>query len=432
MERGPLDSPGIREAPFGYSSPWACPPRRASSVSLSSSPRLGKPEAGGLLEGEPASSRFVLQSEGLSQGNRIHLLRDGAQAYPRMLEAIEGAQHFILLEMYTFADDFIGQRFARALARRALAGVEVRVLYDALGSRASRREFFGWMRSQGIHVHAYNPIHRFLFGFRYRSRSHRKLLVVDGRTAFVGGLNLTREFASPAEGGGGWRDTELEIEGPAAADLARLTLDYGSLAGERLRRTAIRRSLGRDRVGSGCPVLALGSPRLSDRRLMGRHLQFAFRQARRRIWIANPYFLPGRALRRELRRARERGVDVRLLLPRASDVPPVQYASERMFDRYLRWGIRIFQWPGPMMHAKTAVIDGVWATVGSCNLDALSLLLNDELTAVVPEREFASRLEGMFEEDFQVSRELTRTHWRARGRMRRMAEKLFYLFRIIL
>jgi len=383
------------------------------------------------LPDNPDSTRFALRLEDLHPGNRIELLRDGAGAYPRMLEAIEGARRFILLETYIFSDDFVGRRFARALAAKAREGVEVRVLCDSLGSKATPREFFGWMRSQGIRVHAFHPIRPLLHGLRYRSRNHRKVLIIDGHTAFAGGLNLSREYAPLEEGGAGWRDTEIRIEGPAAAELARLSLEYWPKEEER-RLAPILPVDPAPQKENGSPVLSLGSSRLRDRFRISRNLRFAFRRARRRIWIANPYFLPGRALRGELRRAARRGVDVRLLVPLESDVPPAHYAAQRLFERYLRWGIRIFQWPGPMMHAKTAVIDTQWSTVGSYNMDSLSLLLNDELTVVVLNRDFGERLESMFREDFEACEELTLDAWRKRGWLRRLAEKFFSLFRLIL
>src|SRR6185369_1764756 len=271
----------------------------------------------------------------------------------------------------------------------------------------------------------------FLYGLRYRSRNHRKVLIIDGRTAFVGGLNLSREYASIEDGGGGWRDTEIELQGPAAAELARLSLEFWPEEKKRHPAPLIR-VVRPPAQPNGSPVLILGSSRLQDRFRISRNLRFAFRQARRRIWIANPYFLPSRSLRGELRRAARRGVDVRLLVPRTSDVPPARFASQRLFERYLKWGIRIFEWPGPMMHAKTAVIDTLWSTVGSYNMDPLSLLLNDELTAVVFNRDFGARLEAMFTEDFEASRELTREVWRKRGWFPRLVEKFFYAFRLIL
>jgi|SRR5579862_9511869 len=375
--------------------------------------------------------RFALRTGELLFGNRIDLLRDGAGAYPRMIEAIARARRFILLETYIFSDDFVGRRFARALASKARQGVDIRVLYDSLGSKATPREFFGWMRSQGIRVQAFHPIRPFLHGLRYRSRNHRKVLIIDGHTAFVGGLNLSREYAARQEGGEGWRDTEIEIMGPAASELARLSLDFWPT--EWNHPPALRIALEDPPAQEGgSPVLILGSSRLRDRFKISRHLRFAFRQARQRIWIANPYFLPSPALRGELLRATQRGVDVRLLVPRSSDVPPALFASQRLFQRFLRWGIRIFEWPGPMMHAKTAVIDAQWSTVGSYNMDPLSLLLNDELTAVMLDRGFGARLEAMFREDFEASTELTPEAWQKRGWFRRITEKICYVFRMIL
>ncbi len=387
--------------------------------------------AGPALRETEDSTRFALRIEDLHPGNRVDLLRDGSSAYPRMLEAIAGARRFILLETYIFSDDFVGLRFARALASKAREGVDVRVLCDSLGSKATPREFFGWMRSQGIRVHAFHPIRPFLHGLRYRSRNHRKILIIDGHTAFAGGLNLSREYAPLEEGGDGWRDTEIRIEGPAAAELARLSLEYWPK--ESMRRPAPPLQIDPPlREEDGSPVLILGSSRLRDRFRISRNLRYAFRQAKQRIWIANPYFLPSRSFRGELRRAARRGVDVRLLVPLQSDVAPALYAAQRLFERYLRWGIRIFEWPGPMMHAKTAVIDGQWSTVGSYNMDSLSLLLNDELTVVILNRDFGERLESMFREDFEVSGELTLDAWGKRGWLRRHAEKFCSLFRLIL
>ena len=391
----------------------------------------GRTAVGPDLRETSDATRFALRLEDLRHGNRIDLLRDGGEAYPRMLDAIARARRFILLETYMFSDDFVGQRFARALAAKAREGVDVRVLYDSLGSRAAPRGFFGWMRSQGIRVQAFHPIRPFLHGLRYRSRNHRKVLIIDGRLAFVGGLNLSREYAAFEDGGGGWRDTEIELEGPAAAELARVSLDYWPE--ERKGHPAPILPMVRPALQEqGSPVMILGSSRLRDRFKISRNFRFAFRQARRRIWIANPYFLPSRSLRGELRRATRRGVDVRLLVPRVSDIPPALYASQRLFERYLRWGIRIFEWPGPMMHAKTAVIDTLWSTVGSYNMDPLSLLLNDELTAVMFNRGFGARLEAMFREDFGACKELTLDVWRKRGWLRRLAEKICYIFRLIL
>jgi len=374
------------------------------------------------------SLSLCLRPEDLRPGNRVHLLRDGAEAYPRMLEAVARAERCVYLEMYRFADDAVGRRFARALADRARAGLEVRVLYDAVGSRDTPRDFFGRLRAEGVRVVEFNPIPRFFSGLRYRRRNHRKLLIVDGRVAFLGGMNVAREYAAPEDGGLGWRDTQVELKGPVVADLLRMAQEIWC------RQTRCVREPPPEVVTlppqeKGIPALVLSSHRFRKRWEIGRHYLHALRHARTRIWIANPYFLPSIRFRRAMRRAARRGVDVRLLVPSQSDVPPALYAAQHLFARLLRWGVRVFEWPGPMMHAKTAVIDGTWATVGSYNLDHLSLVHNLELTAILVDPGFGREVEAMFEQDFARSREVKREAWERRGWGRRLLEDFFYLFR---
>ncbi len=368
--------------------------------------------------------RLCLLPGSLREGNRVRLLRDGAEAYPRMREAIAKAEKSVLLEMYTFAEDSTGRSFARLLAEKAEAGVEVRVLYDAVGSKDSSREFFGRMRSRGVLVREFHPLWKMVRGLRYRRRNHRKLLVVDGRIGFVGGLNLSREYASKEEGGLGWRDTQVELEGPVVPDLADTFHELW-----RQRKDPASPVVDVKPREAGILVRALSSHQFRNRWSIGRSYRFALHHATRRIWIANAYFLPSAGFRRVLRKAVRRGVDVRILVPARSDVPPAQYASQRLYGRFLKWGLRIFEWPGPMMHAKTAVVDGAWSTVGSYNIDHLSLFHNYELTANIADAGFGRRMEEMFEQDFGQSRELRLDEWKRRGWGRKFLEDFWYTFR---
>jgi cardiolipin synthase len=177
------------------------------------------------------------------------------------------------------------------------------------------------------------------------------------------------------------------------------------------------------------PTLALSSHVLLNRWDIGSHYRYAMSRARERIWIANPYFLPSWGFQRELRRAAGRGVDVRVLVPARTDVAPALYAAQRSFSRFLKSGIRLFEWSGPMMHAKTALIDGSWVTVGSYNIDHLSLVHNFELTAVVVDRGLGAEMQVMFEADFARCRELQLDEWRRRGWRRRALETLFHPLR---
>jgi cardiolipin synthase len=371
-------------------------------------------------------SRLCLKPEALRPGNRVRLLRDGAEAYPRMLEAIAQAERHIQLEMYLFADDSVGRRFADALSERARAGIEIRVLYDAAGSRETPREFFGRLRAAGARVAEFRPLFGSFRRFRLPRRNHRKLLIVDGYTAFVGGLNIAHAYASIEEGGLGWRDTQVELQGPVVADLTAMFLELWRR--ERLG------APGADPVpdpppAGRVPALALSSHVFLNRWDIGSHYRYAMSRARERIWIANPYFLPSGRFRRELRRAVDRGVDVRVIVPARTDVPPALYAAQRSFSRYLRWGIRLFEWSGPMMHAKTALVDGSWVTVGSYNIDHLSLFHNYEVTAVVVDRGVGAEMQVMFEADFAKCRELKLDEWRRRGWKRRVLEALFHPLR---
>ncbi len=359
-------------------------------------------------------------------GNRVDLLRDGAEAYPRMLEAIAGARQSILLEVYTFAGDETGRRFADALASRARAGVAVRVLYDSVGSFDSPDELFQALEEAGARVLEYHPIRPWARGFSLRRRDHRKLLVADGRVAFVGGLNIARAYDAPDRGGLGWHDAAVRIEGPVVWDLVEM---FSRTWKKGLRATPLNRPPPiPPPVAGGMQAAALGAERWRGRRSIGRAFLRAIRTAERRVWVSNAYFVPAPRFVRALRGAAHRGVDVRVLVPAVTDVPGVRHASRALFGALLRRGVRIFEWEGPVLHAKTAVIDSRWCTVGSYNLDHMSMLHNLELTVLALGPALAARMERAFEEDLRRSREVSLADWKRRGWWRRFVEGFFYLF----
>jgi cardiolipin synthase len=382
----------------------------------------------GLTASTHAGGKLCLRPESLRPGHRLTLHRDGGEAYPRMLEAIRGARQSVLLEMYLFADDATGRTFGDALAGCAEAGLDVRLLYDAVGSRTTGNAFFGELRARGVKVAEFQPLARWIAGLAFGRRNHRKLLVVDGRVAFIGGLNISSEYASVADGGLGWRDTLVEIEGPSVLEQQKAFLDLWM----RIRRNDPPLPVHAPApapASGGARVLAVSSQRLRDRWEIARHYRYAIEQARESVWIASAYFLPSLRFTRSLRAARRRGVDVRLLLPGRTDFAPVLYGMQRLFTSHLLAGIRIFEWPGPMMHAKTMVVDGTWSTVGSYNIDRLSGFHNYELTAVVCDADFGRRMTAMFEKDFAGSREIKRKEWRNRGWGRRILERVSFQFR---
>ena len=381
-----------------------------------------------------SARRSRAPEDNVISGNDVDLLCDGPAVLPRMLEDIRTARRSVDIEMYCFADDFVGCRFARALAERAEQGVDVRVLVDAAGCRHTPRSFFGWMRERGIHVRGVNPLRRFLLqGSLFRWRDHRKLVVIDGSAAFVGGLNLSRDYAAVSDGGCGWRDAAIRLTGPVVAALhASFEHQWKDVTAVGSRAAALRAGPVEPPAPTGdVPAMVLESRPIGPGPFAS-VFRKAVERAQERVWIANPYFLPPRSLRRALRRAARRGADVRVLVPRWSDSAFVLRASQRAYAYFLRSGIRLFEWPGAMMHLKAAVIDGAWSTIGSYNIDPLSLLVNRELNVVLLDPAVGRRFEAMFESDFARSEELDPVGWSARGPLRRLAEQLCSSFRVFL
>ena len=375
-----------------------------------------EPEAADLTRAE-AAHRYLQTPQALVPGNRVTLLHDGVEAYPRMLAAIAAARESVKLETYIFADDTIGRMFGEALVEAARRGVEVTVLYDAFGSWSSRRHFFQSLRREGVKLAAFSPLRPWQWRLLSR-RDHRKLLVIDGRRAFVGGVNIADCWAPRGECGG-WRDDVLELEGPAAAGLDGLfRATWRSQCHEQLGHFHDRRPRGD--VGIGV---------VAARRAIHQAYLHAINRARESVLISACYFVPDHKILQALRRARRRGVEVSLVLAGKSDMRAVMFAGRAFYDRLLRWGVSIYEWSDVVLHSKTAVVDGVWATVGSFNLDRWSLFNNHELNLVFADRRAAKRLVDSFRADCGRCLPITRDGWRRRPFHAKALEKLCYLFR---
>lgn len=365
-------------------------------------------------------------------GNRVALLVDGEQAFPAMLEAIEGARRQILLEMYWFGSDDTGRRFASALLAAVARGVEVAVIYDSLGSWESDAGMFEELAQAGVKVLEYNPINPWKRRFRVAKltrRDHRKILVVDDKVGFTGGVNLADQWAPARDGGGEWRDYVARLEGPAVRDL------------DLLFRTTWRQEEGAPlaaapgttgEAAGDLRVAVLGENYSRRRREIVEAYLFNIYRAQRYVWITNSYFLPDRIVVQALKRAAQRGVDVRVLLPGESDVRVVQHASRAIWGGLMRSGVRIFEWFGSVLHGKTAVIDGIWGTIGSFNLDAQSLRSNLEVNLAVHDEAFARVLERAFLRDLESAREVDAHEFAFRSLGDRLLEVIFYRFRKIL
>jgi cardiolipin synthase len=357
--------------------------------------------------------------------DRVRHLRDGVEAFPAMIDAIDGATREVLLEMYWVGADAVGELFRAALTRAARRGVEVRVIYDSLGSIDVS---LGWWQSlvdAGGEVFEFHPVSPLRREFRIKlleQRDHRKLLVVDGQLGFTGGLNLGREWLPLAEGGLGWRDDIVSVAGPAAQELR--TLFY------RTRRRLVPGPPPADVAPllrmHPRPVWVLATRALPQRLIRREYLR-RIQGARARIDIANPYFVPDRRVRRALGRAVARGVRVRVLVPEKGDVAVVHFAVEALFDTLLRKGIEVYSLPGPMLHCKTAVIDD-FTTIGSYNLDERSWRKNLEVNLAVSDRAFALHVRSSFERDVASATRLNLAGWRLRSRGKRAAEVVARMF----
>ncbi len=361
--------------------------------------------------------------------HRLAILKDGAQAFPAMLAAIASARHFVCLESYILCDDATGRRFAEALAERARAGVEVSLLFDGWGSDLSD-DFLAELHAAGVRTVSFHPVrlegHLGRLIARVYRRNHRKSLIVDGAVGFTGGLNLSDDYAAREDGGNGWRDTHVRLEGPATAELLHLFLETW------------RRSKGapideaRYRPGGRRPdpaVRVIGSELRANKKRIRRAYVDAIHGARERIQLTNAYFLPTFGVLRALTLAARRGVKVQVILAGETDVKAVRAAARSVYGRLLRAGIEVYEWQGRVLHAKTAVVDGTWSTIGSSNLDALSLRVNLEVNAVVEDARFGAAMERLFVEDLPHCRQITLKEWRHRPLLDRFVSWFAFLFR---
>jgi cardiolipin synthase len=366
----------------------------------------------------------------ITTGNALTAFHDGGCAYPPMLAAIASARRYIHCETYILDPDAVGGRFVRALSERARAGVRVRFVVDAVGSYRLPRSWIEHLERAGVYVHVFNPI-RFAPMEMLTKRNHRKLLVVDGELAFTGGMNLSVDHVDPPLGKA-WRDCMFLVRGPAVVDMDQAFIrSY-------LGHIAVGEPLGRD--------LSLARRPLADEKLPGRVLvqtngwltrRYSIRNAyvraidrsERDILLAHSYFVPDLKLRRALRRARKRGVRVRLLLPGMSDVPIVKRAMESLYDRWLRLGIEIREWPGSMMHLKVGTFDGEVLSCGSYNLDDRSLRKNMEVALWVSRSPVVQDMLTRLDSDWQKCHEVTTQQWQKRTVIRRFREWIAFRLR---
>ncbi|MFY8063147.1 MAG: cardiolipin synthase ClsB [Usitatibacteraceae bacterium] len=362
-------------------------------------------------------------------GNRITLLKNGAAFFPAMLAAIDAAVDDIRIEIYIFEDDVSGRAIAEALARAAQRGVAVRLLIDGFGSLKAPETFFDAMRAAGVDVLVYRPLRGKWFPTRHRMRrTHRKIVLVDGKVGFLGGINFIDDFTENLSTTHPRYDYAVKVEGPVLAPV------YESV--HRLwRRTKWLTQLRREHDGAlptvaseavGDTLLAFVSrDNVKHRRNIEQAYRAAISAAKSEVLIASSYFLPGRPLRQALVAATQRGVKVEILLQGAADHPLMQMATRSLYADLLEAGIVIHEYRPAMLHAKVAVVDGWWATVGSSNLDPFSLLLNREANIIAVDAAFATELRASLHDETMRNAEKLEAHvWATRGMKQKLASWL--------
>lgn len=372
----------------------------------------------------PGSGDFSWDYDEYSRGNRLTLYARGEDVYAAMAAAIEEARVSVHLETYIFGDDRTGRTFAELLAKKARAGARVRLIYDAVGSIDMDPTLITFMRNAGVQILEYHPVAPWRPRWAWNRRDHRKILVCDGRVGFAGGMNLMDANLPAAEGGADWRDVHARVEGPAALDLDLLFRDVWHKQTGRWFESA-----GDPRFGPGVsPVKVASNQELLRRFAIREAYVNALHAARTEVSIANSYFMPDWRIRRSLAHAARRGVDVRVLVPGTLDSNAVWHAMRSTYGSLLARGVRLYEWLGPMLHAKAVVVDRQWCAIGSYNLDHRSLQHNLEVNLHVLDRGFAGELADLFRRGLEGARELNLADWRRRPWTDRVLEQFWASF----
>ena len=387
-----------------------------------------------ILERHIAVVESVTESP-LTKGNNVTLLADGQATYAAMFKVLQNANDHINLETYIMEDDDVGCKFADLLLQKQAEGVQVNLIYDSVGSMKTPAAFFQRLRDGGIQVVEFNPINPLKIQKQWEliHRDHRKILIIDGKVAIIGGINISEVYSSGPfrrkqneEAPIHWRDTDIQIEGPAVAEFQKLFLEtWLTQKGPKLS--------GRDyfpdlKEKGNALVRVIGSTPGQTNRIPFIVYVSAMTFAAHSIHMTNAYFIPDEQIVQALTDAARRGVDVKIILPGITDSQLALYSQRYYYSRLLKSGVKIYEHSTSLLHAKTAVIDKVWSTVGSTNMDHLSLLTNDEVNAVILNHEFAVEMEKMFVRDLADSRQIQWAEWKKRPLFQRIRGWLMHLF----
>jgi len=398
----------------------------------------------------------------LYTGNRVTVLRDGADTFAAMFAAIHGARQYLYLEYYIFENvRFDGEQLADLLIARQRQGVRIDIIYDAIGSMDTSAELFDRLLAAGIHVRQFNPVRTSPFSIN--QRDHRKILIADGHAAIIGGVNLSADYEQSNRSNGSrsnrtaavsdmaaaaaaraslppapagqparepWHDTDLQIEGPAVQELKQLFEQHWLAQGGPADELVDEKQTFEARGNQVVRVVGSTGGQLTPRYYAT--LISAIRSAASHIWVTAAYFVPTLQEKRALVRAARHGVDVRLLLPSHSDSAAALAAQQSHYSELLAAGVKIYERGDGILHSKTVVVDGVWSIVGSSNFDHRSVLFNDEVDAVVISAATGAQLEGYFQQDLEHASGIELASWKRRPLSRKLREHFWRLWEQLL
>ncbi len=361
----------------------------------------------------------------------VQLLWKGRDSFQTIFDAVDRAEKLICLQFYIFKNDETGIALSERLKQKSHAGVKVYVLHDHFGSFGTPRSFWKDMRAAGIQIRASHPF-RWTAPFYYVHRDHRKLIVIDSKRAFTGGLNIANEYSGfhIRKRSRGWRDTGIIVEGPIVNELFdTFKKSWTTWGGEEILFQGTHEQMRSTMAAERIPALPIFVYSGKGRRRMRNLFRYSIDRAQTSILLTTAYFIPSRRLIERLERSVRRGVQVRLLVPGKSDVPAASYAGRAFFSRLLKAGVEIYTYLGEMLHAKTYLFDQGWSIIGSTNLDYQSLRYNDEGNIGILDLSFASRMAEIFEEDLKKSAKIDEAAWSQRPLLEKVKEHFFALFR---
>jgi cardiolipin synthase A/B len=371
----------------------------------------------------------------LTKGNKVTLLIDGPATYAAMFKAIRNARKHINFETFILEDDEIGRTFTDLLLQKQAEGIQVNIIFESVGSFATPESFFKRLRDGGIQVIEFNPVNPLKAHGQWllNHPDHRKMMIVDGKVAIIGGINISNVYSGGFSGKKKeqgeslpWRDTDIQIEGPAVIEAQKLFLEtWQKQKGAKLAEHSYlpdQKEYGKTLVG------VVGSTPGQNNRITFVVYMSAIRFAKNSIHLTNAYVIPDDQMIEAFADAARRGVDVKIILPSTSDSSMAINAERYYYSKLLKAGMKVYELRTAILHAKTAVIDGIWSTVGSTNLDYWSLLNDDEVNAVVLSREFAVEMESMFARDLVESDQMLWDTWKNRPLLQKMKEAVAHVF----